>query len=73
LKRGVAGLTAALLAAAFSLSATATELRSIEVNGTEFKLTLADERVLRSPELVGATLTISTSAGIMRLVWDDHR
>jgi hypothetical protein len=37
------------------------------VDGTEFKATLADGRVLRSTELVGATLTIPTSDGTMRL------
>jgi hypothetical protein len=42
-------------------------LRSIEVDGTEFKVTLADGRVLRSAELVGATLSISISGGMTRL------
>jgi hypothetical protein len=65
LKRQVAGMTAALLAGA--LSAAAAELPSIEVDGTEFKVTLTDGRVLRSADLVGATLTINTSDGVMRV------
>jgi len=47
--------------------AAATEPRSVEVDGTEFKVTLTDGRVLSSAELVGATLTISTSAGTMHV------
>ena len=65
MRRGVGGLTAALLAGA--VSAAAAELGSIEVDGTEFKVTLTGGRVLRSAELVGATLTITTSGGILRL------
>jgi hypothetical protein len=65
LKREVAGWTAALLA--YALSAAAAEFPSIEVDGTEFEVTLADGRMLRSAELVGATLTINTSGGWMRL------
>ena len=57
-------LMAVLLSAA--LTATA-EPRSVEVDGTEFKVTLTDGRVLRSPELVGATVTISTTGGPVRL------
>jgi hypothetical protein len=60
-------LTAALLAGASALCATAAELRSIDVDGTEFKATLSDGRVVRSGDLVGATLTISTSAEMTRL------
>ena len=67
MKREFAGLTGTLLVGAFSLSATAAELRSIEVDGTEFRVTLTAGRVLRSTELVGATLTITTSGGILRL------
>jgi hypothetical protein len=60
-------LTAALLAGGLPLTTGAAELRSIEVGGTEFKVTLNDGRVLRSTELVGATLTIGTAGGTMRL------
>ncbi len=67
MKREFAGLIGTLLVGAFSLSATAAELRSIEVDGTEFRVTLTAGRVLRSTELVGATLTITTSGGILRL------
>jgi ADYC domain len=60
-------LTAALLAGGLPLTTGAAELQSIDVDGTEFRVTLTDGRVLRSAELVGATLTISTSGGTMRL------
>jgi ADYC domain len=60
-------LSAALLFGAVTLSAAAAELRSLEVDGTEFKATLTDGRALRSAELVGAALSISTSSGMMRL------
>jgi hypothetical protein len=60
-------LTAALLVGALPSPAGAAELRSIEVDGTEFKVTLTDGRILRSAELVGATLAIGTSGGTMRL------
>jgi hypothetical protein len=60
-------LAAALLAGALPLSAPAAELQSIEVDGTEFRVTLTDGRRLHSAELVGATLTISTGGGTMRL------
>ncbi len=67
LKRWPAGLTGALLTCALCLSATAGELRSIEVDGTDFKAIFSDGRVLHSVDLVGAVLTISTGAGMMRL------
>jgi hypothetical protein len=60
-------LTAGLLAGASPVWAAAPELPSLDVEGTEFKVTLTDGRVLRSAELVGTTLTISTSSGMMRL------
>jgi ADYC domain-containing protein len=60
-------LTAALLAGALALPAAAAELRSIDVDGTEFRMTLTDGRVLRSAELAGATLTIGASDAMMRL------
>ena len=56
--RGIA--VAAMLAAcapAFAQSGAA--LQSVEADGTQFKVTLTDGQVLRSRELVGATLTIA--------------
>ncbi len=47
--------------------ADAAGLKSVEVEGTAFKVTLTDGRVLHSPELVGATLTIKTSGPTMRV------
>jgi hypothetical protein len=46
-------------------SAHADELKSIEVDGTAFVVTFADGRLLRSPDLVGATLAIATSQGVI--------
>ena len=59
----IAVLTAALAAVQ---QAKAAEPRSVEVEGTQFKVTLTDGHVLRSAELVGAPLTISTAAGALR-------
>jgi hypothetical protein len=36
---------------------------SVSAEGTQFRLTLADGRILRSPDLVGATLIIDTGDG----------
>jgi hypothetical protein len=58
-------LAAALFAAAWP--AGADEPRSVDVDGTAFVVTFASGQVLRSPDIVGATLTISTSRGILRL------
>ena len=61
-------LTAAFVTCAVALqSAAAVEPRSVEVEGTQFKVTLTDGHVLRSSELVGATLTVATSSGPLRL------
>jgi hypothetical protein len=65
--RWVAVLTAALLAYAFRLSPIAGELGPFEVDGTDFKAIFSDGRVLHSVDLVGAVVTISTGAGMMRL------
>lgn len=60
-----------LLAIALALVAAAplaaAELRSVEADGTEFKVTLGDGRVLRSRDLAGAVLTIAAGSGAMRL------
>ena len=42
-------------------------LKSVEVQGTEFKVTLTDGRVLRSRELVGARLTIAMGGQAVRV------
>lgn len=42
-------------------------LRSVAVDGTAFIVTMSDDRILRSPDLVGATLTIATSNGPLRV------
>lgn len=60
-------LAAAFVACAALQSAAAAELQSVEVEGTEFKVTLTDGRVMRSAGLAGATLSISTSEGPLRL------
>jgi hypothetical protein len=60
----IAALTAALAAVQ---QAKAAEPRSVEVEDTEFKVTLTDGQVLRSAELVRATLTINTTGGLLRL------
>jgi hypothetical protein len=60
-------LTAALVAGVAPQQSKAAGMQSVEVEGTEFKVTLTDGRILRSPELVGATLAISASGGPIRL------
>jgi hypothetical protein len=42
-------------------------LHAIEADGTQFKVTLADGRVLRSRDLVGATLAVAVEGGVRRL------
>ena len=42
-------------------------MSSVAVEGTGFKVTLSDGRILRSPELVGATLTVTTGEGSLRV------
>jgi ADYC domain len=42
-------------------------MRSIAAEATQFRLTLADRRVLRSPDLVGANLVIATPGGTARI------
>jgi hypothetical protein len=67
--RGVAIFVtiAALTSTALAGPSHAAELKLIEAEGTQFKVTLTDGRVLRSLELVGATLTIATGDGSHRL------
>jgi len=70
-----------LLCAAMPIMATAQTSStgaqpSLAVEGTEFVLTTADGRVLRSPDLAGATLKIRSGEGIINLaiqsVEEDH-
>jgi hypothetical protein len=63
--RGFAiAVAAGVLAPALAQSAA---LQSIEAEGTQFKATLTDGRVLRSRDLVGATLTIVVNGGTRRM------
>jgi len=47
--------------------APAAELRSVEADGTQFKVTLSDGSVLRSPQLAGAVLTVTARGETLRL------
>lgn len=40
---------------------------SVVAEGTQFRLTLADGRVLRSPDLIGAKLTVATETGTAKV------
>src|SRR4051812_47487486 len=44
-------------------AATEAQVTSVAAVGTQFRMTLTDGRVLRSPELAGTELTIATDAG----------
>jgi hypothetical protein len=66
--------------AAFVMPATAGEVpsgastvQSIDVEGTVFKVMLADGRVLYSPDLVGANLVIEQSNQLLRVRIDGIR
>ena len=57
-----------LLLAALTLTTpadaqTSAGVQSVAAEGTQFRLTLTDGRVLRSPELAGATLVLDTPSG----------
>jgi hypothetical protein len=61
---------AALLPAIFAPAAAqsgAVTVTAVAAEGTQFRLTLSDGRVLRSPELEGAVLTVQTEAGPRRV------
>jgi hypothetical protein len=60
-------LSILLAALSFGGSADAAELRSIDVVGTHFKVTLSDGRTLDSTELVGAALTVAGAGGAMKI------
>src|SRR4051794_40435298 len=57
---------AGALSAAPAATQAAATLVSIDAEGTQFKAIFADGRVLRSPELVGATLTVAVNGGTRR-------
>ncbi len=54
---------------AFPRAAAAEQMTPLSVGaeGTQFEVTLADGRVLRSPQLVGAVLVVAVGAGTIRL------
>ena len=67
-------LAGACLMAAAAVAQTSTgpsqaepRVLSVAAEGTQFRVTLSDGRVLRSPELVGASLFIGTSEGPVRV------
>ena len=60
-------LVAAGLFAGVVQPCTATEIKSVEAYGTEFKVTMNDGTVLRSPELVGAQLVIAIGGRAVRV------
>ena len=62
----ISGLTAVVQFAGAARAADPT-LLSIEAEATQFKITLTDGRVLRSPELAGAALVIGTGDQSRRL------
>jgi hypothetical protein len=57
--RGISGALTALTFGLAAAGAGEVELPAVEVEGTAFKVTTSDGRVLRSPDLVGAVLTIA--------------
>ena len=66
--RCLKSLAIAIAAGAFTPAfAQSVTLQSIEADGTQFKVTLTDGRVLRSRDLVEATLTVAVDGGTRRL------
>jgi hypothetical protein len=64
---GVAGTDAAPVQ---TLEVQTLEVQTLEVEGTRFKITLADGRVLRSPDLIGANLLIDQGNRTLRVRLD---
>ena len=64
-----ASMAMSLIAAAGAAeqASAGSRLRSIEADGSQFKVTLADGRMLRSPDLVGAVLTIDFDGSPQRI------
>jgi ADYC domain-containing protein len=63
----IAFLAIAVLTVSLAPQARAVEVQSVVVDGTTFAVTLSDGRVMRSADLVGATLTIDIPGGPLRL------
>lgn len=64
----LAGLLGLILAtAAVAQSRAPAAVASVAAEGTQFRLTLADGRILRSPDLVGAVLIVATETGLRRV------
>jgi hypothetical protein len=57
----------ALVALFAAISSTAAEQSGLTVDGTEFVLTIGDGRILRSADLVGATLKVRSGTQIINL------
>jgi hypothetical protein len=53
--------------AQFGHAATPAAVASVEAEGTQFRLTLVDGRILHSPDLTGAGLIISTPTGAAKI------
>ena len=67
-RMGVAGIVAgALLPVSSAATADPVAPMSVTVEGTQFKVTLTDGRVLRSPELVGAVLSLTLDGQAARI------
>jgi hypothetical protein len=64
---GVAGTDAAPVQ---TLEVQTLGVQTLEVDGTRFKITLADGRVLRSPDLIGANLLIDQGNRLLRVRLD---
>lgn len=58
---------AGLLAVCAPAAAQSLAVVAVAAEGTQFRLTLSDGRVLRSPELEGAVLTLATAGGPRRV------
>ena len=63
-------ITTLLLCGGFQAVAQTVTPLLVEADGTEFKATLADGRVLRSPDLVGARLVIAMGGQAIRVRLD---
>ena len=64
---GRSSLLIAFLSVAAGMLSTDAAAMSLEVEGTEFKLTSDQGMVMRSRELIGAVLTINTGNGSLKL------
>ncbi|HKU97569.1 MAG TPA: ADYC domain-containing protein [Vineibacter sp.] len=60
-------IAALLLSIGPAAAQTPASLKSIEAEGTQFKVTMSDGRVLRSPQLAGATLVIAMGGSTVRV------